>query len=162
MDYYPILFSVKDPVIGNGFVAGVAVDGRALMRPEDDGFWVDGVFPGAVCAGGATRDEALFRFRESYRSILYDMALTASTFEEFREEVCRFFWEETVGEAAAWDKAAANLRADPKKAGDWLRVRTQYPEPAISVVLLDQNLRAEKNPAANVELAGTEEHRDAA
>lgn len=161
MDYYPILFSVKDPVIGNGFVAGVAVNGRALMRSEDDGFWVDGVFPGAVGAGGATRDEALFRFRESYRSVLYDMALTASTFEEFRDEVCRFFWEETAGEADAWKEAAAKLRTDPKQAGDWLRVRTEYPEPDITVVQLDQDLRAEKNPDDRLELAGTGERRAA-
>ena len=112
MTAYPILFSVRDPVIGNGFVAGVEVNGRALMRKESDGsFWVDGVFPGAVAAGGRSRDESLLRFRESYRTVLYDFALSAASFGEFKTEVERFFWEETPGEAASWRDAAAALGA---------------------------------------------------
>lgn len=155
MEHYPILFGVRDPVIGNGFVAGVAVDGRALMRREDDGFWVDGVFPAAVCAGGSTRDEALLKFRESYRSILFDMASAAESFEDFRAEVERFFWEETPGESEAWLEAAAELRKDVTKAGDWLPVQTSYPQPRIAVVYLREqgDLEPTENSAEHVELA---------
>jgi hypothetical protein len=154
MDYYPILFGVRDPIIGNGFVAGVAVSGRALMRREQDGFWVDGVFPGSVCAGGSTRDEALLKFRESYRSVLFDLAAEAESFDAFRAEVERFFWEETPGEAEAWLQAAAELRKDTKKAGHWLPVKTAYPDPQIRVVRLDQqNFEPEENSAEQVELA---------
>jgi hypothetical protein len=154
MEHYPILFSLRDPVIGNGFVAGVEIDGRALLREEEDGSWVDGVFPGAVCAGGATRDEALLRFRESYRSVLYDAASSASSFEVFKAEVERFFWEETPGESAAWQRAVEALRSNRDDVADWLPIRESYPEPSIRVVWLPQEgLEPRENAEANVELA---------
>jgi len=152
---YPILFNVRDPVVGKGFLAGVAVEGRALMREEQDGFWIDGVFPGAVCAGGKSRDEALMRFRETYRMVLYDFAASARSFEGFKKEVEQFFWEETPGEAEAWETAAAELRRDKSQAGDWLPVTTKYSEPSIRVALLEhRNLEPEENSEERVELAG--------
>jgi len=152
---YPILFSVRDPVVGKGFLAGVGLAGRALMRQEEEGYWIDGVFPGAVCAGGRSRDEALLKFRETYRMILYDCAAAAESFEDFKQEVERFFWEETPGEAEAWKKAAEELRRDKSRAGDWLPIKTKYDEPSIQVVLLDcQNLEPAENPEEHVELAG--------
>lgn len=159
MALYPILFGVRDPVIGSGFVAGVEISGRALMREEPDGrFWVDGVYPGAVSAGGANRDEALLKFRESYRSVLFDFATSAASFEDFKAEVERFFWEETRGEAEAWVEAAAGLRADPSQAGDWLPVKTSYPEPSVLVVCLEVgDLQAGKNSGEKVELAALDE-----
>lgn len=154
MKYYPILFSVRDPVIGKGFIAGVASSGRCLMREEPDGFWIDGVNPGAVCAGGASRDEALLKFRENYRSILYDSAAMCSSFEEFKQEVERFFWEVTPGEPEAWVLAVEDLRANPGKAGDWLPVRQNYEAPSIKVVCLSQeSLVPDRNAEGQVELA---------
>lgn len=155
---YPILFSVRDPVVGRGFLAGVAMDGRALMREEEDGFWIDGVFPGAVCAGGKNRDEALLKFRETYRMILYDYAASAESFDEFREKVERFFWEETPGEAEAWREAAEELRQDHSKAGDWLPIKKRYADPTIRIALLEyQSLEPGENSEERVELAGDRE-----
>jgi hypothetical protein len=154
MTHYPIIFTLRDPVVGQGFLAGVEVNGRALMREEEEGFWIDGVNPGAVCAGGASRDEALLRFRESYRTVLYDIASSAGSFEDFRAEVERFFWEETPGEAQAWQRAVEELRTDPGKAGDWLPVATTYPEPRVSVVRFEkEQLEPRDNPAERMELA---------
>ena len=155
MTSYPILFSVKDLVAGRGFLAGVAIQGRALMREEEEGFWIDGVFPGAVSAGGESKDEALLKYREAYRMSLVDFAIAASSFEEFEAETKRFFWEETPGEADAWKAAAAELREDQSLSGDWLPVRTQYGEPTIHVVLLEQqDLEPARNPEDEMELAG--------
>ncbi|MFP3941186.1 MAG: hypothetical protein ACOC7L_01430 [Acidobacteriota bacterium] len=155
MTMYPILFNVRDPVVGKGFLAGVAVDGRALMREEEDGYWIDGVFPGAVCAGGESRDEALLKFRQTYRMVLYDFAASAKSFEDFREKVERFFWEETPGEAEAWSEAAVALRRDRSKAGDWLPIKKRYPDPTIRVTLLEyQSLEPQANSEERVELAG--------
>jgi hypothetical protein len=152
---YPILFSVRDPVFGKGFLAGVEIAGRALMRQEEEGYWIDGVLPGAVSAGGRSKDEALLRFRETYRMILYDYAAAAESFQDFKGEVERFFWEETPGEAEAWKEAAEELRRDKSRAGDWLPVKTRYSEPSIGVVLLDcQKLEPAENPEEHVELAG--------
>jgi len=154
MTSYPILFGVRDPVIGPGFLAGVAVNGRCLMREEPDGFWIDGVNPGAVCAGGASRDEALLKFRESYRGILYDCAALCDTFEAFKQEVERFFWEMTPGEAEAWERAVQELRANPAAAGDWLPIRQNYGEPSVEVVCLEQeSLEPDSNAVGQLELA---------
>jgi hypothetical protein len=153
---YPILFNVRDPVVGKGFLAGVAIAGRVLMREEEEGgYWIDGVFPGAVSAGGRSKDEALLKFREIYRMVLYDYAAAAESFQDFKREVERFFWEETPGAAAAWKEAAEELRRDKSRAGDWLPVTTKYSEPWIGVALLDcQNLEPAENPEEKVELAG--------
>jgi hypothetical protein len=155
MTQYPILFNVTDPVIGSGFVAGVKIEGRVLMREEPDGrFWVDGVYPGAISAGGASRDEALLKLREGYRSVLFDFASAASCFEDFKAEVERFFWETTPGEPEAWKEAAAALRADRARAGEWLRVTSSYSEPSLMVVRLwDEDFQAGKNSSEQVELA---------
>ncbi len=159
---YPILFSVRDPVVGKGFLAGVHIEGRALMREEDDGFWIDGVFPGAVCAGGKSKDEALLKFRESYRMILYDYAAEAESFESFKGEVERFFWEETPREAEAWKRAAEELRQDKSRGGDWLPVKTKYGEPSVRVVLLEhESLEPKENAEERVELAGDSESKAA-
>lgn len=42
MTRYPLLFGFRDLIAGNGFVAGVAINGRALLVDEDDGFWIFG------------------------------------------------------------------------------------------------------------------------
>lgn len=75
MKAYPLLFSYRDPVIGNGYVAGVEMRGRALLTAEDDeGWWVEGVSPGGFASGGATRQEALSSFRTTYQHVLVDIA----------------------------------------------------------------------------------------
>lgn len=151
---YPILFNVRDPVVGDGFLAGVVADGRALMREEEDGYWIDGVFPGAVCAGGKSRDEALLKFRETYRRVLFDYAATAESFDAFKQAIERFFWEETPGEAEAWKEATEELRRDNSRAGDWLPIKEGYVEPSVRVVLLKgRDLSPQENPEGRMELA---------
>ena len=144
---YPVLLSLHDAVVGNGFVAMVHIEGRSLMRQEEDGFWIDGVNPGALAEGGSTRDEALLKFRESYREVLADMAVCAASFDEFRAEVERFFYQETPGEAEAWLAAAAALRKDRSIADDWLPVSSSYPDASVNVLLLDarDDLEPQKN-----------------
>jgi hypothetical protein len=124
------------------------------MREESDGFWVDGVNPGGVCAGGASRDEALLKFREHYRSILYDCAALYASFDAFKREVERFFWEETPGEAEAWQRAVEELRANPHAAADWLPLRQNYSAPSVEVVCLQQDaLEPDSNAVGQIELA---------
>lgn len=50
--HYPLLFDYKDCIAGNGFLAAVVVSGRALMRSEDDEWWMHGVQPSAIAEGG--------------------------------------------------------------------------------------------------------------
>jgi hypothetical protein len=45
MTRYPLLLGFRDLIAGNGFVASVALNGRALLVDEGDGFWMYGVNP---------------------------------------------------------------------------------------------------------------------
>lgn len=130
---YPILLEVQDRIEGASFAAFVSLKGRALMRYEDEDYWIDGVFPGALCESGSSKEEALNGFRQAYRLVLEDFAMQSGSLEEFRATVERFVFEETPGEAQAWDEAAAILRQDQSKAGGWLKVTSRYPDPDVMV-----------------------------
>ena len=82
MTRYPLLLGFRDLIAGNGFVASVALNGRALLVDEDDGFWMYGVNPGGLAAGGSTAAEALAEFRKDYRLVLFDIATEAEGFED--------------------------------------------------------------------------------
>ena len=148
MPRYPLLFGFRDLVAGNGFIAGVRVDGRALMVEEDEAdFWMYGVTPGAIAAGGRTPGEAQAEFRLRYRSVLYDIASEAKDFGVFRAEVERFFREVDETEAAAWEAAVHEVRQG-RVSADWLprgKAESRFgievvelKEPAPSMNLLDQ------------------------
>jgi len=107
---FPILLQFRDVVAGNGFVAHVLMDGRALLVAEDDGdHWVYGVKPGAVAGGAADVSTALTEFQTQYRSVLFAIASEASTFDEFKREVQAFF-EQTDSDDEAWFKALDEVR----------------------------------------------------
>lgn len=124
MKRYPIIFGLRDVVLGDGYLAGVAVDGRALLHEEDDGYvWVEGVNPGGVTGTGNSHTEALEDFRKNYRGALYDIALEASNFKAFRREVKEFF--ENTGDLPVrdWEEAVEDVRAG-KITADWLSRRS--------------------------------------
>lgn len=112
MRRYPLLLGFRDIVAGTGFQARVRADGRALLREEEDGFWVDGVNPGGVAGGAGSLPEALATFRENYRLVLLDAATAALTFEHFREEVLRFFEETCQVTVQEWEEAVQEVRED--------------------------------------------------
>ncbi len=112
MPDYPVMFTVRDTVSGNGFLAGVKLSGRALMVREDDGkWWVYGVRPGAISENGSTPEEAFLRFRNTYRNVLFDLAAEGSTYESFRESVEHFYLQPDQEEEANWLSAYHALRS---------------------------------------------------
>lgn len=89
---YPVMFTVRDTVSGNGFLAGVTLTGRAIMSREEDGkWWVYGVRPAAIAESGETPQEAFMRFRNSYKNVLFDFAEGSDKYENFRESVEAFY-----------------------------------------------------------------------
>lgn len=109
---YPLMFTVRDSVVGNGFVAGVTVSGRAVMCQEADGaWWVYGVRPGAVAETGSTPEEAFLRFRNTYKNVLFDLAEECETYETFRDEVERFYYQPDLEEEGRWESAFKAIRA---------------------------------------------------
>lgn len=137
MTRYPLLFGRRELIEGNGFIAAVAVNGRALLAEEDDEFWVEGVNPGGFAANGGSPSEALAEFNSAFRSVLFDIAAEAPDFEEFRAEVERFFAETNEPVAREWAEAVAQVRAGQVTA-DWLDKRPADSKTGIEVVLIER------------------------
>lgn len=115
MRHYPILFTFIDKVAGNGFVANVTVRGRALAADEEDGaWWLYGVKPGGLAAGGASLAEAQAEFRKEFTAILFDIADGAKNPASFEAEVHDFFEEINLPAANDWQSALSWVRATLK------------------------------------------------
>lgn len=109
---YPILFGFGEVVVGRGFVAGVAIThGRILARQEDEGWWLDGVNPGALTAGARSLHEGVAKFRSIFRGVLSDLAEESEDFNQFEGAVKAFF-EATDEEAVReWEAAREVVRS---------------------------------------------------
>lgn len=119
---YPLIFGYRDLVSGNGYVAGVATNGRALVVEEDvDDFWVYGVNPGGIAGGGATRGAAHEDFRRMFKAVLYDIAVEAQSFEEFKQRVEEFFNDVNPEVEEEWASATQAFSAE----SDSLDLRVQ-------------------------------------
>lgn len=106
MKHFPLFFRFDEMVLGNGFVAGVRIDGRATAEVQDDGsVWIFGVYPGAMAEGGPDLSTAFANFRLMYRRYLVDVAVDSRTFLEFRAEVERDFFETSPEAVAEWEEA---------------------------------------------------------
>ena len=112
MTHYPLLFAFRDVVSGVDFLAGITLSGRILMTVEDEKWWVYGVRPAAIAESGTSPQEALLRFRNRYREVLFDIAGEQRSFDSFRKEVERFFYEPDLGEDRKWEDALAKIRLD--------------------------------------------------
>ena len=51
---HPIMLTLRDVISGDGFLAGITLSGRALMRQEDGAWWMYGVRPAAIAEYGET------------------------------------------------------------------------------------------------------------
>lgn len=111
MTHYPIMFTWRDVVSGNGYMAGVTLYGTALMTREDDGkWWSYGVRPGAIADFGETAQEALNKFHERYKLLLYDFAEEAGDFSAFKQEVENFYAQPDEEEEGRWLQAVTAIR----------------------------------------------------
>jgi hypothetical protein len=111
---HPLMITLRDAISGDGFLAGITLSGRALIRKEDDGkWWMYGVRPAAVAESGNTIQEAFSNFRGRYQEILFDLAQENSSFEDFRKEVERFFYEPDANgeDERLWENALTAIRS---------------------------------------------------
>jgi hypothetical protein len=123
MTHYPLLFGGRELVEGNGFIARVNVSGRALLALEDGGeAWVEGINPGGFAARGTSPNEALSEFYSAFRGVLFDIASDARSFQDFSNEVQRFFNETSVPALREWEEAVQRVKAGQLDA-DWLNKR---------------------------------------
>ena len=112
MANYPVMFTLRDAVSGNDFLAGITLSGRALMTQEDDGkWWIYGVRPAAIAESGSTPQEAFLRFRNAYKNLLFDFAEDAANYELFKRAVEQFYLEPHKEEEDNWLGAFNALRS---------------------------------------------------
>jgi hypothetical protein len=96
MDRLPLLFTFKDRVYGDGFLADIEAHGRVLAvrgSEEEGGVWMNGVQPGGIAEGGEDDDKARVAFKKTYKAVLFDIASEAKNFNAFKQEVEKFFNE---------------------------------------------------------------------
>jgi hypothetical protein len=110
MTHYPLLFGRQELIEGNGFIARVAVSGRALLSDDDGAFWVEGINPGGFSARGENPSGALAEFCSAFRAILFDIASDAKSFQDFQDEVQAFFNETNAPALRDWEEAVKRVR----------------------------------------------------
>lgn len=111
MKHYPLLFAFRDKVAGNGFLADVAAHGRALAAQEEEGWWISGVEPGDIAAGGTNFAEATVEFRNAFTAVLFDIADDARDQQTFKAGVETFFAAMDTVAAQEWQTALADVRS---------------------------------------------------
>lgn len=110
---HPIMITLRDTISGDGFLAGITLSGRALMRQEDGKWWLYGVRPAAIAESGTTIEEAFARFRNRYKEVLFDLAEENDTFDSFKKAVEQFFYEADADneDEHLWEDALKAIRA---------------------------------------------------
>lgn len=143
MSDYPVMFTVRDAISGNGFLAGVTMSGRVVMREEDGKWWVHGVRPGGITASGGTPMEAFTHFRQSYKNVLFDLSDGSNSYEEFNREVEALYFQTNEVEDECWEAAFKKMRSGGTPTeGFFSNLPKEAPEtrPTVyTVVRLDQH-----------------------
>lgn len=113
MTNYPVMFTFRDAVSGNGFLSGVTLSGRALIvrEPDEGNWWVYGVRPAPIAESGSTPLEAFANFRNAYKNVLFDVAEEAESFDAFKREVEKFYYEPDYDEENRWIEAVKAIRS---------------------------------------------------
>src|SRR5438445_6252267 len=111
---HPIMITLRDIISGDGFLAGITLSGRALMRHEDGKWWMYGVRPAAIAESGETIEEAFSRFRNRYKEVLVDLAQERTTFDAFKAAVEEFFYEsdEDSEDERLWEETLKAIRTE--------------------------------------------------
>ena len=110
---HPLMLTLRDAISGDGFLAGITLYGRALMRKEDDGkWWMYGVRPSGLAASGETVEATFLNFRNAYKEILFDIAQENGNFDDFKKEVESFFYEADANneDEKLWESALTSIR----------------------------------------------------
>ena len=122
----PLLFSFQQLVVGAGFLAGVRVNGHALLdEAADDGTWITGAAPVGFAGGGADRGTAFAEFRNAWIAVLFDIASESGSFEAFRTATVEFLSSKAAPLTAEWEAALAEVR------------RTDYRDPHLKREVVD-------------------------
>ncbi len=107
---WPLIFRYHGTILGRGFVADIALQGRVLASPESDGVWVYGVNPGAIAISAPTLGDTHGKLRSTLHRLFVDFAEQAENFEDFKVTVERFVDESDPDTQQEWETARASVR----------------------------------------------------
>jgi len=131
---YPLVFSFRDIIAGNGFVAIVAMDGRVVLAEEGaQDIWMFGVQPGGIAGGERQQALAFAEFKKSYLSVLFDVAAEALSFDEFKGKVTAFFSEINEPNLADWNRARAEVKNGTLSRADLAQVDADERSPSLTI-----------------------------
>jgi hypothetical protein len=160
MQNTPLFFNSAGLIAGRGFIASVKIAGRCLLEHTGkDYFTFFGVNPGSAAGQGMTEAEAFRNFVDNIRSVLFDIADEASSFDAFIRELEEYVMDGNEPYEEAW-RAAVEDRGSNRFA------RTEYKEtidaqtqPSIRVELVvgnqgDQTVAASRDIAPDLNQPG--------
>jgi len=159
---YPIILRWEEFIPGKGYIAQVKATGRALLLDEEEGdWWLYGVQPGGMAECGETTAEAVYRFRDSLKVLLSDLAADASTFETFKAEVELYFNQVNDEQLGLWADAVRKVREHQRIDDEYvsgLPRNSAATECLIHITKIDEPFtvmpeRAERDPVAVFEEA---------
>lgn len=108
---WPLLFTYKSRVFGNGYIAEIEMSGRLLAELEMEGVWLYGVNPGAVAVGAATLATANVDLHKALAGVFADFAEESTTFADFANVVEKFFNATDAESVTEWQHAVARMKA---------------------------------------------------
>lgn len=109
---YPLFFSHAGPVVGNGFIAHYAIDGRCLLEhTAHDLCTIFGINPGGMAGQGCDPGEAQRDFLATLRSVISDLAAEAASYEAFATSLTAFVAETNEPSLAEWTAAVREVRS---------------------------------------------------
>lgn len=138
--HYPVLFTFRDVIIGDGYVARVEASGRFVIEDKGTGenVWIFGVNPGGLAAKGAGQMEASEAFRSSYRTVLIDLAEESIDFDAFKSQVETFYRSTCEATEQDWQEAVIRVR-NGEIDSDWLVKKPAERECNIKVTCIASN-----------------------
>ena len=107
---FALLFSYRGPIVCQGYLAKIDLQGRLLARISKDSVWLEGVNPGALAVTGTSLAEANTELRRVLTNVFSDFAKEATTGAGFRALVKRFFNETDDATVAEWTDAVMRVR----------------------------------------------------
>ena len=105
----PLFFSFREIVIGDGFLAGVSMNGRALLE-EGEETWISGAAPVGFAGGGLDRTAAFVEFRRAWVEVLFDIANETASFDEFKQKCDEFLDSSVEALTKEWEAALEDVR----------------------------------------------------
>lgn len=153
---HPLVFTLQNAIEGCGFLAGITITGKAVMeQDENEEWWMYGVCPGAIAAGGDTPKEAFQNFRNRYKEVLFDIAEECGNFLAFKNETEAFFRSEDSEENARWEYALKVVRGSdsalPEPFTEMPRKRAEDVAVDILVERLENKSSKQFKPTNNIQ-----------